>query len=278
LTILLREYLHYFVTKKENMSRLIDKFQKAAKSSVQTMGFRAVRSAAPEPGILLIVSVAPVALKNSADIGKAGAVLIRPESAPVTAAGVKKIVDTLPEIPVGLYVEDAANEEITELAESGIDFIVFPPSGRISPAPEDKKSARILQVESSMDDSLLRAVNSLPVDAVLAADTFTGGAMSWHELMIFQHLANSFIKPLIVNIPPDITETELRALFEAGVDGAVVDASALKAGGLKKLLELIGKLPPRSARKRGKIDVFLPRAGGEAQPPTSPPDEEEEDE
>jgi hypothetical protein len=260
------------------MSRLFDKFQKAAKSTVQTMGFRTARAAAPEPGILLIISLTPEAIKNKSDIGNAGAVLIRPDEAPLTSAGVKKIAEAFPDIPVGLYLEDTDDKEMATLAEAGADFFVFPASSRIfasASSEEDKKPGRILQVESAMDDSLLRAVNSLPVDAVLAADKFTGGAMSWHELMIFQHMANSFIKPLIVNIPPDITEVELKALWEAGADGAVVEASAIKTGGLKKLQELINKLPQRSARKRGKVDATLPRRGGAAAAP--PPEEEEED-
>jgi hypothetical protein len=206
------------------MSRLIDKFNKAAKSSVQPMGFRTARATAPEPGILLILSLAADAIKSASDIGNAGAVLIRPNDTPMTAASVKKITESLSDIPVGLYLEDTDDKEMAAFAEAGADFFVFPPSSRISAASEDKKSARILQVESAMDDSLLRAVNSLPVDAVLAADTFTGGAMVWHELMIFQHLANTMAKPLIVNIPANITEAELKALWEAGADGVVVEA------------------------------------------------------
>jgi hypothetical protein len=102
--------------------------------------------------------------------------------------------------------------------------------------------------------------------------------MVWHELMIFQHLANSFAKPLIVNIPANITEAELKALWEAGADGAVVEASAMKAGGLKKLQELISKLPPRSKRKQGRVDATLPRSGGGAGAAPPPDEEEEEDE
>jgi hypothetical protein len=259
------------------MSRLIDKFQKAAKSSLQPMGFRTARAAAPEPGILLILSLAPEAIK-SADTGSAGAVLIRPNDTPLTAASVKKIAEALPDIPVGIYLEDTNDKEIDELAEAGADFLVFPASGRISTPSEDKKTGRILQVESSMDDSLLRAANSLPVDAILAADTFTGGQMSWHELMIFQHLANSFAKPLIINIPPNITEAELKALWEAGADGAVVEADKMKASGMKELQKIISKLPPRSARKRGKVDAVLPRTGGGVSSAPPPDEEEEEDE
>jgi hypothetical protein len=259
------------------MSRLIDKFHKAAQSSNQPLGFRTSRRAAPEPGLLLIVSAAPDAVRSYRDTGSASGVLVRPDSAPVTVSTFKKIAGAIPDVPAGLYLEDADDKEVTALAMAGCDFLVFPASSRIYAAPADKKTGLVLQVESVMDDSLLRAVNSLPVDAVLATDSFTGGSLSWHELMIFQHLANTLAKPLIVNIPPDITEAELKALWEAGADGAVVEAAALTAGTLKLLQEAIGRLPPRSARKRGKIDVFLPRATGEAQP-TPPPDEEEEDE
>jgi hypothetical protein len=259
------------------MSRLIDKLHKAAQSSVPPMGFRTSRSAAPEPGLLLIVSTAPDAIKSTDDIGDASGILVRPVGSPVTAAAMKKITGTMTDTPVGLYLEDADDKEVAAMAGAGCDFLVFPASSRISPAPADKKPGLILQVDASMDDGLLRAVNGLPVEAVLATDTFTGGSLLWHELLIFQHLANILAKPLITNIPADITETELKALWEAGVDGAVVEASALKAGGLKKLREAIGKLPPRTARKRGKTDVLLPRTGGETSAPP-PPDEEEEDE
>ncbi len=258
------------------MSRLSDKFQKAAKLNVQTMGFRTSQKTAREPSLLLILSITPEALKNKADMDKAGAILIRPESAPVTPESAREIAEIYTEIPVGVYIEDADEKVTDALAEAGCDFLVFPPSSRLFSVSEEKKTGKIIQVESSMDDSLLRAVNSFSVDAVIAADTFTGGAMSWHELLIFQHLANTISRPLIINIPPDVTEAELKALFEAGADGVIAEDSALKAGGLKKLQELIGKLPPRSARKRGKVDATLPHGGGGAAAPA--PDEEEEDE
>jgi hypothetical protein len=257
------------------MSRLIDKFQKAFKSSVQPMGFRAARAAAPEPSLLLIVSVTPDAMKND-DISDAGIILINPEGSQVSVSSIQKLVKNLSDIPVGLYIEDAEEKEVAALAEAGCDFMVFPPSSRIvTPVSSEKKPGFILHVESSMDDSLLRAINSLPVDAVIAADTFEGGSLSWHKLMIFQHMANTMAKPLIINIPADITESEMKALFETGAEGMMVEASTLKDGGLKKLQNMISKLPPRSARKRGKVDATLPRGGGPVS--TAPPDEEEEE-
>jgi hypothetical protein len=259
------------------MSRLIDKFLKAANASPQPMGFRTSNAAPPVPGMPLIVSATQEALKGVTEIEIASAVLVRPEGA-LTAKNLQKTADTLPDIPLGLYIEDTDDAEVAALADAGCDFFVFPASGRVFTMPAGKKAGRIIEVESSMDDSLLVAVNTLPVDAVIAGDTFTGGALSWHELMIFQHLANIFSKPLIVNFSPDISEAEMKALWEAGIDGAIVEAAALKEGDLKKLQEAILKLPPRATRKRGKIDVFLPRAGGEMRPAPPPDEEEEEDE
>jgi hypothetical protein len=260
------------------MSRLIDKFQKAAKSSVQPMGFRTARSAPAEPSIMLILSFTMEGLKSHTDTRNADAVLIRPNDAPVTEANVKKIAETIPDTPTGIYMEDTGDNEIAAMNKAGADFIVFPVSSRISAPQDENKTGRILQVESAMDDSLLRAVNSLPVDAVLTADTFEGGALVWHELMIFQHLANTLAKPLIVKIPANITEAELKALWEAGIDGILVEADKLKTNELKELQKFIGKLPPRSKRKRGKTDVTLPHSSKETAIATPPDEEEEENE
>src|SRR4030042_166541 len=75
-------------------------------------------------------------------------------------------------------------------------------------------------------------------------------------------------------IGQDITEVELKALWDAGIDGVLVEADAAQGGDLTKLHETAGKLPPRSARKRGKMDVLLPRMAGETGA-AAPPAEEE---
>ncbi len=95
--------------------------------------------------------------------------------------------------------------------------------------------------------------------------------------MIFQHLADLFPKPLIIPAPADLTPGELKALWDAGVDGILVAVEAAKAGGFKELRQAIDALPPRAGRKGGALRVVLPRAAAEGQPP-APPDEEEEEE
>lgn len=121
-----------------------------------------------------------------------------------------------------------------------------------------------------------RSISS-PVDAVLLADGLESGPLLWHQLMIFQHLADLFNKPLIITAPADLSAGELKALWEAGVDGILVAADLDKIGFFKDLRLAIDALPSRKGRKGGAMRVVLPRATAEGQPAT-PPDEEEEEE
>jgi hypothetical protein len=257
------------------MSRLIDKFHQASKAATPPMGFRTAHPAAEAPKILLIASLEAGAAGNPTEyLGGADAVLIRFQKTTPTVKTVQKITSSLPDIPWGLYPGDEDNKKA---AEEGADFVVVPAASKVTETPGDEKTGKILEVESSMDDGLLRAVNDLPVDAVLADDMFQNKQpLVWHEMMIVQHLANLFSKPLIVPVPAGITEKELKILWDAGVDGIIVEADTAKKDGFKDLRRLIDKLPLRSGRKRGKINVILPRAAAET-PTAAPPDEEEEE-
>ena len=261
------------------MSRLIDEFHKATRTTAQPMGFRAARPTAAAARMPLVASLEIGANENPADCtGGASAVLLRPGKTRPTAKTIQTMVKNLPDIPWGVYLDDNGDKKAVSPEGEGCDFVVFSASGRISVTPQEEKIGRILQVESSMDDGLLRAINDLPMDAVLIADTFEGGGtLVWHQLMIFQHLARLILKPLIVPVPANISGEELNALWEAGVDGLVVEVDASSTGGLKELRQAIDKLPPRSQLKRDRMEALLPRTGGESSA-VPPPDEEEEEE
>lgn len=260
------------------MSRLIDGLKKLTQTAPQPMGFRTSRSVATPPTILIIARVklngdsAPVK-----DVVGADGILLHADEAGLTAKNLQKLVKPLKDTPWGVYL-DESEAEAAALMEAGCDFLVISPASRILAVPQDEKTGKILQVESSMDDGLLRAVNDLPVDAVLLTDTSDdGGTLVWHQLMIFRHLAAFISKPLLVPVPDAISEVELKALWDAGIDGVVTETDIAGGGDLKELREIAGKLKPRTARKPGKMDVILPRAGVEtANAP--PPDEEEEEE
>jgi hypothetical protein len=259
------------------MSRLIDKFHQASRDVTTPMGFRTSRPATATPKILLIASMEAGTVENTAaHLNGADALLIRFKKAPLVIKNIQKIASSLPGMPLGLHLVDDDNNKATK---AGADFVVFTAANQFNDIPEDTKIGKILEVESSMDDGLLRAVNNLPVDAVLVADTFEDdSSLVWHQMMIFQHLANMLGKPLIVQVPVVINDKELKAIWDAGVDSIVVEIDAVGWKRIQELRQAIDKLPPRTSRKHGKVSIVLPRTSSEASAAPPPDEEEEEDE
>jgi hypothetical protein len=254
------------------MSKLIDILHKLAQAAPSPMGFRTSKPTEAVNKILIIgrmaVNSAPPTKGNIA----ADAVLVYAD-AEATAQNVQKTAKALGDIPWGIYLEESG-VGTAALIEAGADFVVFSPSSFIPDLPENEKTGKILQADSSMDDGLLRTVNDLPADALLITDTFEDNkTLTMHQLMIYRHLANFVAKPLIVPVPTDITLAELKALQDAEIDAVIAE---IDGDGLKELRKTISKLPPRAAKKPDKGGVILPRMSAGAAKPAE--EEEEEDE
>ena len=247
------------------MSRLIDELNKIAKVAPPPMGFRTAHPAPSKLRMLLIASLAQTGNTGrlTASVAGADAVLLRLTKSHLAAKTLPKTVGSLPDLPWGCFLEDTGADKTETLVKAGCDFVVFPAASRFSDTPRDEKVGKILQVDSSLGEGLLRGINDLPVDAVLATDTYeAGGSMAWHHLMLLKNMTNLLAKPLLVPVPLNVTDSELKALWEAGVDGVIVEVGTGKPGGLKELRRAIDELPPRSSKKRGKAEALLPYSGG----------------
>lgn len=250
------------------MSKLIDIFQRDSQTTSQPMGFRTGRASAPVKRLALITSVPPDAAITPP--GDADAILVRAGKTRLTATAARSLAASLEDIPWGIVDTGDKPAAIPE----GCDFVVFPATARTAAAPRDEEMGKILEVESSMDDGLLRAANDLPVDAVIVADSFDdGGPLVWHRLMILRHITHLVTRPVIVPVPADIGKEDLESLWEAGVDGILVEADADR---INALHEIIAALPPRSAPKKNHAEALLPRSGTGSQPAPEP-DEEDDD-
>ncbi len=260
------------------MSRFIDELLRIDRASYQPMGFQRTHKAIAEPRLLIVASMEFGAIGEFSDrIDGANAVLFHTGKSAPTAKAVQSVDKALVDIPWGIRSEAISNSKLASFIKDDCDFVVFPATDDVTTLPEDDKIGKIIQLESSLDDGLLRAVNNLPIDAILINDSLNGdGSLVWHQLMIIQHLTNLLTKPVILPITLKAGESELKVLWEAGVDGVLVEVDIKKPEAIKELRRRIDGLPARSSRKRGKTEAVLPRTGGEAQI-VAPPDEEEEE-
>lgn len=259
------------------MSRLIEKIKKQSEAPQIQMGFRRTLPTSTPPSILLMAKVnideAGSPLKS---IEGADAVLLDASNFELTAKALPKIIKPLGETPWGIFLEES-KDTAEALENTGYDFAVLSPASSIAIAPKKEKTGKILQVESSMDDGLLRAINDLPIDAALVTDSFgEGNTLIYHHLMILRYMAMLIRKPLIVPVPSAISNDELKALWDAGIEAVLVSIDVTKDENLKALHEAAAKLPPRTSHKDRKIDVFLPHPSEKREEPEPEPDEEDE--
>lgn len=259
------------------MSKFIDKLKRVSQAAPQPIGFRRAEAVPAEAKIQLVARMGAGDIENPADYAAgADAVLV-----PISKSGsgvetLKEVSKAMPDIPWGGWLGDISAGKTKQMVAHGCDFVVFAASGTPIVLPQNDEPGKILEVEASLDEGLLRAVNELPVDAVLIAPEEEGsGVLTWYQLMRFQRFADLLAKPLLVSVPAGVSADELLVLWGAGVDGVVVEAGA---EGVKGLRQVIDKLTFPTPRKREKREVLLPRTEREGRAVAEIEEEEEEEE
>jgi len=247
------------------MSKLIDKLNQATKAVPQPMGFRAVQPSPARLKPLLIAS-----LTQPSSVTGADAVLITKFSGTQ-----QKIAQAFSSIPWGLCSENISRRGIEPMVKAGCDFVVFPANATLAITQGADKIGKILQVEASLNEGLLKTGNELPIDAVfIIGEPGEKPSLTWHHLMLYQRFANLLNKPLLATIPTKVSANELQLLWKSGIDGVVVEMEAKEpAARLVELRQQIDKLT-FPARKPGKVEALLPHITEE----TSTVIEEEEEE
>lgn len=156
------------------------------------------------------------------------------------------------------------------MVKAGCDFIVFPASPTPLTITADSKAGKILEVEASLTEGMLRAVNDLPADAVFLTDDLAkDDSLTWQQLMLFQRFASLLTKPFLVSVPSGIGVEELKALWEAGVDCVVVETEGMLQNSLKDLRKTIDSMVFPSPRRKEKMTATLPRISRELNPATA---------
>ena len=226
------------------------------------MGFGSARSKAP-PTMLLAGLVSEGWASAVADAAAAGADLFLLTGRP-NEQELKGAVAAAEDRPCGLLTPQAGAEEVAQLREAGLDFVVLAPEAPAA-ALQDQELAVLLHVNDEITDIQLRTIDPLPLEAIYFEPD--AAPLTIRRQMELQRISGMARKPLLLQVQPDAEQQDLLALREAGVALAAVDlkeAGALDA--LRRLRGVIDALPSR--RRPGREDrpeVTLPR-GAAAEP------------
>ena len=259
------------------MSRFIDKLNQLSRAEPQPIGFRATQLTSPKPKIQLVASLAQESIESLADyVTGADAGLLRISNLTAGAKTLKKISQDRSDIQWGGRLEGSGSGDIKQILKAGCDFIIFPSINTPLAIHQNDEVGKILEVETSLSEGLLRAVNELSIDAVLiAGEQGESYFLTWQHLMLFRRFADLLTKPLLVSIPSNVTVGELQSLWEAGVEGVVAEITAGQPQDrLKELRQIIDGLALPSPHRRGKAEPLLPNTGREPDMITAEGEEE----
>ncbi len=242
------------------MSKLIDKLKMVEKSSGPGMGFRTA-AMTKGPSLLLIPRLSGLDAKSGAAVveGGADAVMIGLGEALEKGKVRKSRVKALGGVPWGVWWEDQSREDLESLGEGGGDFIVIEAAKTPAAVLCGEGPGRVLVIETSLSDGLLRVVDLVSVDAVLLRGGLENqSALTVEHLMTCQRASAFIRKPLLVEVSLKIEGDDLKALAEVGVKGVVVGlAPQGVASGLKRLRRAIDEVP--APRRKNGANVALPR-------------------
>lgn len=244
------------------MSKLIERLSWASVVP-QPMGFGRVQGSPPKPKMVLIASPASAANLAEQSAGADAGLLV--VSSADAARAIQEACQVVPGIPWGARAKDPGHIEADELVKAGADFIIFMSETSLALGGD---VGRILEIEPAFDQGLLAAANRLSIDALLVSDPAKGG-LTWRRLMALQRFADIFQKPLLAWAPPNMSADEVKALWDAGVDGVVVES------GVKELRQVIDGVTFAVPRRRAKREAILPHVESRL---AEPEEEEEEDE
>jgi hypothetical protein len=241
------------------MSKFVDKLQSVSGSSATPIGFHPSVSELKSPSMLLIAGLSGAQVKEAkiaADVNAdAGLVLSEGTGAKV----VKQMVEAVGDVPLGVFVKGMSEEKIDEVTNVGCDFVVF--DIKIPAAVLHREGVgKFLMIEPSLDQGLLRAINSLGIDGVFISSRGGDSFVAVEHLLVCRRFVELLEKPVVMALPSLVTKAVLTSLWQAGVDG-VVTPSTQPIEALVELKKMISNLPKGARSLRAKGGVILPHYG-----------------
>ena len=250
------------------MTKLGDLLRRTSRAEPARMGFGSA-TAKPPPTMLLVGLVSEGWARTVADAAAAGADLFLLTGRP-NEKELKEAVSAAEDRPCGLLTPQPGREEVAQLRQAGLDFVVLAPEASAATL-QDQVLAVLLHVNDEITDIQLRTTDSLPVDAIYLEPD--GAPLTIRRQMELQRISGLARKPLLLQVRPDTEQQDLLCLRDAGVALAALELKE-RAGldALRRLRGVIDALPSRRRPGREeRPEVTLPRAAA-----TEPAEDAEE--
>jgi hypothetical protein len=253
------------------MSRFLKRLEQISNAAPAPMGFGAARGQRT-PGMALVGLVSKnysAGIAAVADLAPDAALL----AGAVNAATMRQAHRALGEAtPWGVRVGSLTDEDAKAYSDGGCDLLAFPLQSTALGAVASDSIARILSLEADIELERLRALDSLPVDALLLPKANITAPWTLGDLAAVTAVSRRVSKYILLEVSQPPGAAELVALRDAGVHCLVVDVASAPSGSLAGLKAALLNMPRRRPIRRERAAALLP---GSVFPAVEPPRREE---
>ena len=263
------------------MSKLLEKLERISEGSGQPIGFGAAVNRTKISPMLIIASVPAVNTQLTGVADKEGIdailITITVENLAKDKKVLAKIDNTKIGIPWGVSMDAVTLEDIEQLIGMGCDFVIFGPAKTPAAVLNEDKIGKVLKIDPTLTDSMIRAISRLSVDAVfLSPGSEDEPHFTVQQLMAYERLAGGTGKHLLAAFPPSKPPADIESLWGLGVRGLAVDLTDEQPEQrLAQIKEAIQKLPATRKKSKEKIRATLPMAKASEERTESEEDDEE---
>ena len=260
------------------MSKFVDALSKTGEDSVAPLGFGpASGRGKSSASIVLAGQVTPRQLVDKPALGEAkvDALLVSLEA--WDEAALDSIKGQLDERLWGVRLEAARLDQVRLLKKKGCDFVLFDATQTEASVLEEEDIGKIIAVASDLDEDVARAVNELPIDAVMLVTDPDLLPLTVSKLIGIEQVRGMVASPFVMAVPEGLSAKDMEILRNVGISALVVATSSLKEIGRTK--ESIDGLPPpkgRATRARAAVPSVGPEPSGGQPAPGEDDDEDDE--
>jgi hypothetical protein len=266
--------------KEVTMSKLLEKLERISEGSGQPIGFGAAVNRTKIAPMLIIASVPAANTQLTGVVGKEGidAILITVENLAKDKKVLAKIDNAKIGVPWGVSMDAVTGEEIEQLIGMGCDYVIFGPARTPAAVLNEDKIGKVLKIDPTLTDGMIRAISRLSVDAVfLSPVSEEEPHFTIQQLMAYERLAGGTGKHLLAAFPPGKPSADIESLWGLGVRGVAVDLTAEQPEQrLAQIKEAILKLPATRKKSKEKIRATLPVEKVSSEAAESEEDDEEQ--
>ena len=260
------------------MSKFLERLEQIDLGTSSSMGFGAARAIKP-PGMALVGLVS-----NNHSEGIQALADLAPDAILVSGINDPSLIKELgqglgSEIPWGARLSSFDEKQAQILEEGGCDLVAFHLQGTAVNAVASEEIAKVLCIGADTDSEQLRAIDSLPVDVLLLPMTDISAHWSLLDLAAIGKISSRVYKYILVETSQPPGAKELEALRNIGVNGLVIDVTAVDSKRLAELKTTMQDMPRRRSGRKERITAVIPSSAfpGGFSPEREEPEPEDDD-